>query len=42
MRVREAAHMPHLQYPEVTLDALDRLLAAAGFGDARSGEAVGG
>ena len=42
VRVREAAHMPHLQYPEVTLDALDRLLAAAGFGDARSGEAVGG
>lgn len=42
VRVREAAHMPHLQYPEVTLDALDRLLVNAGFGDARGGEAVGG
>ncbi|MET9210883.1 MULTISPECIES: alpha/beta fold hydrolase [unclassified Nocardia] len=42
VRMGAAAHMPHLQYPEVTLDALDRLLAAAGFGGARGGEAVGG
>ncbi|MEV6061978.1 alpha/beta fold hydrolase [Nocardia asteroides] len=42
VRLGGAAHMPHLQYPEVTLDALDRLLALAGFGDTRGGEAVGG
>ncbi|MFC4377524.1 alpha/beta fold hydrolase [Nocardia halotolerans] len=41
VKVGEGAHMPHLQFPEVTLDALDRLLARAGF-DARGGEAVGG
>ncbi|MFD6267823.1 alpha/beta fold hydrolase [Nocardia asteroides] len=42
VRLGGAAHMPHLQYPDVTLDALDRLLALAGFGDTRGGEAVGG
>ncbi|MFD6223747.1 alpha/beta fold hydrolase [Nocardia asteroides] len=42
VRLGAAAHMPHLQYPDVTLDALDRLLALAGFGDTRGGEAVGG
>ncbi|MFE3545466.1 alpha/beta fold hydrolase [Nocardia sp. NPDC059177] len=42
VRVREAAHMPHLQFPEVTLDALERLLTNAGVLGARGEEAVGG
>ncbi|MFD3507661.1 alpha/beta fold hydrolase [Nocardia sp. NPDC058666] len=42
VRVREAAHMPHLQFPEVTAAALDRLLERAGLADAHGEEAVGG
>ncbi|WP_278265183.1 alpha/beta hydrolase [Nocardia sp. AG03] len=42
VRVREAAHMPHLQFPEVTLAALDRLLTAAGVSGGHNEEAVGG
>ncbi|MGW6622273.1 alpha/beta fold hydrolase [Nocardia sp. NPDC055002] len=42
VRVREAAHMPHLQFPEVSLAALDRLLARAGIIGNRGEEAVGG
>ncbi|MEU4321987.1 alpha/beta fold hydrolase [Nocardia fluminea] len=42
VRVREGAHMPHLQFPEVSLAALDRLLARAGIADGRGEEAVGG
>ncbi|MGW0330234.1 alpha/beta fold hydrolase [Nocardia sp. NPDC003183] len=42
VRVREAAHMPHLQFPEVSLAALDRLLARAGIIGSRGEEAVGG
>ncbi|MFC6009635.1 alpha/beta fold hydrolase [Nocardia lasii] len=42
VRVREAAHMPHLQFPEITLAALDRLLERAGLTDTRGGEVVGG
>ncbi|MFC4124814.1 alpha/beta fold hydrolase [Nocardia rhizosphaerae] len=42
VRVAAAAHMPHMQYPELTMAALDRLLTRAGFGDARDEEVVGG
>ena len=42
VRIGEAAHMPHLQFPEVSLAALDRLLARAGITDTRGEEAVGG
>ncbi|WP_280339102.1 alpha/beta fold hydrolase [Nocardia neocaledoniensis] len=42
VRMSEAAHMPHLQYPERTVDAVDRLLARAGFGDPRATEEVVG
>ncbi|APE38015.1 alpha/beta hydrolase [Nocardia mangyaensis] len=42
VRVGPGAHMPHLQFPEVTLAALDRLLAGAGITAVGDEEAVGG
>ncbi|MFC9966019.1 alpha/beta fold hydrolase [Nocardia ignorata] len=41
VKISEGAHMPQLQFPQVTLDALDRLLARAGA-ESFGGEAVGG
>lgn len=37
VRVPEAAHMPHMQYPDATNSALDRLLARAGVIDEEVG-----